>query len=302
MKPIMHSLEKHLLHVGTLFLTSMLFVACSKSAVEPTIPINKPNANEVLPGIWAGTYTQTGNTAYYINMNINKDAATGNLLALLNCQEINNAYNMLSTEGAETINTGVNKDSVIANFTFIIKDSKKSGSSITYAYRIRARFTNNTITGSIFISRPSETTIETPFTLTKQISKPYFGSWVMTKSEPETGSEKYVAEFFYINFFPMDKITASCTLPTWDNMGTQVNFPFSLYGTTTIINREIGVTTMNINNPKEPGMGSSIEHNPTITSGRFNSNYDTLFITFQRDLTYNNIEDTPKANYTFVKN
>lgn len=301
MKTIIHLLEKHLLHVGTLFLTSVLFVACSKSVVDPTIPVNKPNANEVLPSIWAGTYTQIGSTSYYMNLNIDRDATTGNLLASLNCQEINNAYNMLSTEGATIVDIGVNKDSVITDITLTIKPAKK-GSPTVVTYKIRAKFTNNTIAGSIFISKLNEAAIETSFTLTKQTSKPYFGSWVMIKSEPETGSEKYVAESFYITFFPMDKMTASCSLPTWDGMGTQVNFPFSLYGTTTITNGEVGATTLNINNPKQPTVGSSIEHNPTITSGRFNSNYDTLFITFQRDFTYNNMEDTPKVNYTFVKN
>lgn len=300
MKTIIHSLEKHLLHVGTLFLTSVLFVACSKSVVDPTIPVNKTNTNEGLPGIWAGTYAQNGSAPYYINLNITKDEATGNLLASLNCQDLNNAYNMLSTEGTEIINTGENKDSVMANFILSIKSSKKSSTTVTY--KILAKFTNNAIAGSIFISRLNEAAIETSFTLAKETSKPYFGSWVMIKSEPEAGSEKYVAESFYITFFPMNKMTASCYLPTWDDMGTQVNSLFLLYGASTITNGEVGATTLNINNPKQSTVGSSIEHNPTITSGRFNSNYDTLFITFQRDLTYNNMEDTPKVNYSFVKN
>lgn len=302
MKTITYSLEKYLLHMGTLFLVSMLFVACNKSVVDPTIPNNKLGGNEALLGAWAGTYAQIGGASYYMNLNLIEDKATGNLLASLNCQDVNNTYNILSAEGTTIVDIGVNKDSIIADIAFPIKrENKPTKNNSSVVYKIRAVFTNSVITGSMFISSSDGNTIETFFTLTKQVAKPYFGNWVLIKSESEAGSESYVAESFNIIFFPMDKIKVSCILPTWDDMGVQVNTSFQLYGTPTITNREVAATTLNISNPQRSTAGGSVEYNPIITSGRFNNSYDTLFITFERHLTYRG-DQAPKVNYTLVKN
>lgn len=288
--------------MGALLLASILFVACSKSVIDPTTPANELGAKEALPGAWSGTYAQIGGASYYMNLNLNEDKTTGNLLASLSCQDINNASNLLSVEEITIVNIGVNKDSIIADIAFPIKsENKPTKNNSSVIYKIRAVFTNSTITGSMFISSLDGNTIETFFTLTKQVAKPYFGNWVLIKSEPEAGSDGYVAESFNIIFFPMDKVKVNCILPTWDDMGVQVNTSFQLYGTSTITNREVAATTLNISNPQRSTAGGSVEYNPTITSGRFNSSYDTLFITFERHLTYRG-DQAPKVNYTLVKN